>query len=283
MLVHPISLMTVYGACYIYMYINIVLLSGAGLGIHTMPTLTIVSLYFKKYLSVGLGICMAGVGLGCFIFPTLVTFLEQQYGWRGTLLIVGGITLNLTVVGALYRPLPQTARDKDQTEHSTSPGLHLAIFFNLAYIMLIINATINWMAITIVVIHLGEYVKFLHYSSKQAALVISAMGLANCVGRLLWGFLNQVPAVTPLRLYFVCYLLQGIATILLPMVDAYLWVLCYGVLFGLLQGSISVAMPQILAQAIGMKLMGVGYGYKITITSVACMAGGPIAGKKNCQ
>lgn len=39
------------------------------------------------------------------MFPLLVEFLVEHYSWRGTVLVMGGIMLNITICGALFRPI----------------------------------------------------------------------------------------------------------------------------------------------------------------------------------
>ncbi len=46
---------------------------------------------------------MCGGGLGTFIFAPLTQYLIEWYGWRGTLAIVAGLFLNMSVCGALMR------------------------------------------------------------------------------------------------------------------------------------------------------------------------------------
>lgn len=48
------------------------------------------------------GITVAGSGLGNFMIAPLVSFLIQEYGWRGTLMVLSGIMLNCALFGALF-------------------------------------------------------------------------------------------------------------------------------------------------------------------------------------
>lgn len=64
---------------------------------------------------------MAGSGIGTFIFAPVTELLIQEYSWRGTLIIVGGIMLNLVVCGSIFRPLQEA---NDELEMIISdPGL----------------------------------------------------------------------------------------------------------------------------------------------------------------
>jgi MCP family monocarboxylic acid transporter-like MFS transporter 14 len=48
---------------------------------------------------------VAGSGIGTFIFAPLTEYLIEQYSWRGALLLIGGLMLNLVICGAIFRPL----------------------------------------------------------------------------------------------------------------------------------------------------------------------------------
>ena len=43
-----------------------------------------------------------------------VQYLVESYGWRGCVLILGGITLNCAVFGSLFRPVEESANFSSQ-------------------------------------------------------------------------------------------------------------------------------------------------------------------------
>ena len=45
------------------------------------------------------------------VFAPLTQNLLEGFGWRGTLVILGGITLHLTLCGAIFKPPPKDKRD----------------------------------------------------------------------------------------------------------------------------------------------------------------------------
>ncbi|XP_072020273.1 monocarboxylate transporter 12-like [Amphiura filiformis] len=62
-------------------------------------------IYFDKFYDTSNGITHAGISISFMILPPLTQFLLDTYGWRGTLLILGGLNLHLVLCGALLRPL----------------------------------------------------------------------------------------------------------------------------------------------------------------------------------
>ncbi|XP_050393606.1 monocarboxylate transporter 12-B isoform X1 [Patella vulgata] len=88
------------------------LIAGSGMSVCYVSSMIMVAYYFKKKRALTTGLSVCGSGIGTFIFAPLTEYLIQEYGWRGTLLIIGGIVLNLVVAGALFRPLEFTEEEK---------------------------------------------------------------------------------------------------------------------------------------------------------------------------
>ncbi|GFO46894.1 monocarboxylate transporter [Plakobranchus ocellatus] len=68
------------------------------------PTISMIPLYFKKRRSFAVGIAVSGLGFGSFVYPPFLAWLEEQYNWRGAMLIISGLILNVILCGALLRP-----------------------------------------------------------------------------------------------------------------------------------------------------------------------------------
>ena len=77
-----------------------------GLGMAYLPAIVTVSFYFEERRSLATGLAVCGSGIGTFVFAPLTDKLVQEYGWRGSLLILSGILLNCIICGAVFRPLP---------------------------------------------------------------------------------------------------------------------------------------------------------------------------------
>ncbi|XP_072882274.1 monocarboxylate transporter 7-like isoform X1 [Hemitrygon akajei] len=87
------------------MYITIGLVSGIGLCLSFLPTVTVLSLYFEKYRSLVTAVASTGECFAIFIFAPGFTILKNYFGWKNCLLIIGALQLNIIVCGALLRPL----------------------------------------------------------------------------------------------------------------------------------------------------------------------------------
>jgi MFS family permease len=70
--------------------------------------------YFDKKLGIANGLTMAGSGLGAFAFAPVTKLLITYFGWQNTMVIMGSITLQCCVMGALLRPVSHFKPKKSQ-------------------------------------------------------------------------------------------------------------------------------------------------------------------------
>ena len=64
----------------------------------------VINQYFEKKRGIANGIALSGSGFGSMAIPPLMLYALDTYGLEGTLLIMGGIALNICVCGMLFRP-----------------------------------------------------------------------------------------------------------------------------------------------------------------------------------
>jgi MFS family permease len=82
-----------------------------------------VTCYFEKYRSLATGIAVCGSGLGTFVFAPLTEYLITEFGWRGAILIIAAIVLNCTILGALFRPVPDNRESKPGSRTASSSAV----------------------------------------------------------------------------------------------------------------------------------------------------------------
>ncbi|XP_050745796.1 monocarboxylate transporter 13 isoform X4 [Drosophila biarmipes] len=90
-----------------YLYISYGVLVGIGAGLSFPPTVYIVTSYFSRLRGLANGLCISGSALGSIILPPLLRWLLETYGYHGSCLIMGGITLNVFVAALFYEPVEQ--------------------------------------------------------------------------------------------------------------------------------------------------------------------------------
>ncbi|KAJ6644018.1 Monocarboxylate transporter 12 [Pseudolycoriella hygida] len=78
-------------------------LGGLGLGIGYVTAVVAVAFWFDKRRTFATGIGQSGTGIGTFLYAPFTQWLIEQFGWRGTCLILAGTLYNICVCGALMR------------------------------------------------------------------------------------------------------------------------------------------------------------------------------------
>lgn len=78
-----------------FLYVFIGVLGGIGFGLVYVPAVVAVGFYFEKRRALATGIAVCGSGIGTFVLAPLTTWLLENYGWRGTILIFVSISLFL--------------------------------------------------------------------------------------------------------------------------------------------------------------------------------------------
>ena len=84
---------------------SIINIKGVSTGCTYIASLIIIAEYFDKKRGIATGVCMAGSGVGSFVFPPLVGYLIQSNDWKFTMSICACIIFQSCVCGALLRPL----------------------------------------------------------------------------------------------------------------------------------------------------------------------------------
>jgi MFS family permease len=78
---------------------------GVGLGLLGPPIFISLSSYFTTRKSRAVSLTMAGTGFGQMILPQVVRLLLSEYGFRGTVLIMGSLSLHGIVGACLFQPV----------------------------------------------------------------------------------------------------------------------------------------------------------------------------------
>ncbi|XP_032810171.1 monocarboxylate transporter 5-like isoform X2 [Petromyzon marinus] len=87
-----------------FLYITLGVLVGLGFALIYQSASIMTARYFKSRLSTAYAISRSGMGL-TFALAPFTQMLLDKYGWRGALLILGALMLNLIPSGMLLRPI----------------------------------------------------------------------------------------------------------------------------------------------------------------------------------
>ena len=73
--------------------------------------------FFRKKRAVANGIAFCGAAIGHLVLPIVINLLMEQYGLKGTLLVMAALSANVCVAGALLRPVSAYQRNPKRKSH----------------------------------------------------------------------------------------------------------------------------------------------------------------------
>ncbi|NWR78375.1 MOT2 protein, partial [Centropus unirufus] len=277
----------------IWMYATTGFLQGLGISFSWTPAISIVSHYFSKKRALANAIASAGECAFAFTFGPFFQWLISQYGWRGALLIIGGIQLNICVCGVLMRPLASSCLlEASHSETKTPPGsrINKEDKFSLSH------KTFNWM-----LLRRPEFVLYaifgilaamsffvpplflvpLSYSlginESWTASLLSILAMVDFSGRLLCGWYANLHITKTVHLLTMTITLISTSLMLLPLANNYLSLAIFTGFYGFFFGTTVAVHITVLADVVGMPDFDSALGLFMLIRSTGGFVGPPLA------
>ncbi|XP_026275470.1 monocarboxylate transporter 10 isoform X2 [Frankliniella occidentalis] len=91
-----------------FLFLSYGLLGGIGFGMIYVPSVITTGFYFERWRALATGIAVCGSGIGTTLMGPICEAIIAHLGWKGLLLVQGGMVLSLSLMGALFRPLQPT-------------------------------------------------------------------------------------------------------------------------------------------------------------------------------
>ncbi|KAI5651663.1 major facilitator superfamily domain-containing protein [Phthorimaea operculella] len=94
-------------------------LSGLAMGVFYVTAVVSVAFWFEKRRNFAVSLASCGIGFGTLFYSPLTHYWLQEYGWRSTVILLGGTVLNMCVCGAVMRN-PEWLKIKQKKERALS-------------------------------------------------------------------------------------------------------------------------------------------------------------------
>lgn len=187
------------------LYITYSLLLSMGIGAVFVVSTAIVSRWFDRKRGLALGISGTGVGLGMMMMAPLATFLIANNDWRTAYIVIGLIALAVILplsrllkgepsdVGALINGNKNDSTRKLGNEQYTriNPRPLFKIFSSRSFWSIFFIWTFFGGGIFFLFTHLVPHIMDKGFTSGEAASVVSVMGAAAIVGRIIMGLASD--------------------------------------------------------------------------------------------
>ncbi|KAH7985751.1 hypothetical protein HPB49_026286 [Dermacentor silvarum] len=256
---------------------------GVGLGIVICMLQVLISMYFEQYRGAANGIMFAGSTASAVIFPHLLYYFRNTYGFRGSLLLFGAILMNMIAVSLAFREPPWVRNDrikrrkgaeKTQRPSTFTPDSNQGskvsttkvVLLNLRGVLkcrMTYVLVVTWLVFcynydiffsTIVDFAMDKGVPF-----KDTVSFITYTSITDLVGRLALPILTDRGLLQRSTLMTVNYFLLGLCTVSLPFCETY-WALLTGCLGVALFLGCAITMQSVLvAQYLESEKLAMGF------------------------
>lgn len=275
----------------LYLFVGVI--TGLGLAFNLNPALIMISKYFYKRRPFANGIAMTGTPVIMSTLAPLSSWFYNQFGWRGSFLILGGILLNCCVAGSLMRPIgpkPKAAVEavSDDGEKKTvmeiiNSVIDLSLFKHRGFLLYLIGNIVLFCGIFTPLVFLSNYAKTKNISNEKAASLLSVLAFVDMVVRPSMGTVANTKWVRPRIQYFFAasILFNGVCHLLATLAQDYVGFVIYSAFFGFGFGWLSSVLFETLMDLVGVQRFSSAVGLVTILESVPVMLAPPLLGKFN--
>ncbi|XP_077399934.1 monocarboxylate transporter 2 isoform X1 [Vanacampus margaritifer] len=276
----------------VQLYICIGVIGGLGLAFNLQPALTMIGKYFYAKRPIANGLAMAGSPVFLSSLAPLNQYLFNNFGWRGSFLILAGLLLNCCVAGSLMRPLgpPPSKLKKDEVvsaKKTRTPWqlvnkyLDLSLFKHRGFLIYLSGNVIMFLGFFAPIVFLAAYAKDTGMDEYSAAFLLSILAFVDMFARPSMGLLANSRWVRPKIQYFFSFavLYNGVCHMLCPLADSYTGLVVYAVFFGFAFGMVSSVLFESLVDLVGAPRFSSAVGLTTIVECCPVLLGPPIAGK----
>jgi sugar phosphate permease len=231
-----------------------------------LPNQVLLSRWFEKARGKAMGFAYLGIGVGGALVPLLSNWLTAEYGWRGSLRILGILMIVLALPMVYFVKDSPRGMVEKQNEATVAPMG--SVFRSRAFYLLALGSMCSIGAVGGTNQHLKLFLSLdQQYTQGDAAKIISLVLTFSIVGRLLMGWLSDY--LPKKYVMLMIYLLVASAIPLLFFASQPGVMYIFAAVFGLGLGGEYLIIPLIAAELFGVRVLGRLMGVVLTADGVA--------------
>ena len=275
-----------------HLFITYSLLLAIGTGATYPLVMSTASRWFVKGRGLALGITSSGLSAGIMVMPPIAAWLITRYGWRASYFVMALMAVFVIIPCAfLLRKAPsklialppdeklevKNAGSSKGQSHNEPRELSLLQLAKTRNLWLILLISFLWASSAFTVLtHIIRHAIDLGITSMQAATILSLIGGMAVLGRLVVGRLSD--SIGRKQGFMISTLVAVGAMLWLTQVSN-LWMLyLFAVLFGFAYGGSGPVMAALIADAFGLRRLGVLMGINSASWGVGAALGPAMAG-----
>lgn len=242
------------------------------------PLLADTALWWKKRRGIAVAICASGNYVAGTVWPPVMQWGLEHFGWRQTYIALGcicGLLIALLALRLKPRPPLNTVTPGIHGAHETDRPFGLSM--NQAQLLLCVAGLSCCVAMSMPQVHIVAYCSDLGLGAARGAEMLSLMLGFGIASRLISGLICD--HIGGLRTLLLGSLLQGIALLLFLPFDGLVSLYVISAMFGLFQGGIVPSYAIIVREYFPASEAGARVGSVLTATLFGMALGGWMSGK----
>jgi len=252
-----------------------------------VPTMLVVTRWFRRYRGIAVGITLMGPDVGGAVFPLVVKYALQNGGWRDALqvlMVIAGIMMLIPLIFLIRsRPedkgllpdggLPEQFSLPDQPAANTGMTLQEALRMPAFYILAFATGSL-WFCMNGVVQHQTIFMSSeLGITMDTLPVIVSTIFWFAIIGKLLIGYLSDHLDKVLIMFVVVIALIAGLTILRFSSADHPLRLYCYAAVFGIGYSGTFTMIQLVIAEFYS----GRSYGKILGILTMVDVASGGIA------
>jgi len=158
---------------------------GLGLAICYTPAVAAVQPWFDRNRGVASGIALSGTGLGTLVMPLVSKWLIEDEGWRVALILIGLGVAGFGFLASNWIRRPPGLPPAASAQRSSSSFCKLAR--DPSFRWLYLGGFLSSLVLLVPIVHMIPHAVRVGVAPRDAAWLISILGLGSLVGRLVLG------------------------------------------------------------------------------------------------
>ncbi|XP_076243451.1 monocarboxylate transporter 10-like protein kar isoform X2 [Calliopsis andreniformis] len=265
------------------LYLTYGVMYGLGASLAYTPSLAILGHYFKKYLGLVNGIVTAGSSIFTTLMPYFIEVILRRFGLEGTLRCLAMLTAIVMVCAVLFKPIPLNPEPRDQLKSKSNfqsclkEIVNVSIWRKKRYVVWASSIPLALFGYFVPYVHIGKFVATT-FKDSDGKLPIMCIGITSGIGRLVFGYIADLPRVNRILLQQISFFSIGVLTMLLPVTPSFTVLLLISLAMGLFDGCFISLLGPIAFDICGRKGATQAIGFLLGMCSIPLTVGPPIAG-----
>ncbi|KAK5646514.1 hypothetical protein RI129_004978 [Pyrocoelia pectoralis] len=167
----------------------------------------------------------------------------------------------------------------EETKATLYEMLNLSLLKDPIFLLFTFSNFCTSIGFNIPYVYIVSKAKSLNISAENASILLSVIGVANTVGRIVLGYISDNPKINRLFVYNMCLTICGVATAFSALCAGFYTLALYGAIFGFTIGAYVGLTSVILVDLLGLEKLTNAFGLLLLFQGIASLIGPPIAGE----